>query len=145
MTYSASLEFMRMVAPVHACGRAIIDRCMTDERILQVDPLEELPDIHRPNQANIAAKLKADHEYTKRLTKSMKRKLERKVQGAPGAEYAASDEVWSHFKPTDEELLRWINLYNTEEHSLEEQSAPKTTDESSVGSAAEPTSNGKYQ
>lgn len=104
----ASLEFLRLVAPPEGCGKAIIDRCLTNEEILLTSVLEVLPDEHKPDDAYIAAKLKVNNAFRNRLAASFQRKWKRNANSGNGAEYQVSDEVWCHFKPTEEELNSWI-------------------------------------
>lgn len=104
---SASLEFLRLVTPPTGGGRSIIDRCMTDEHLLETSLLEEMPDEHRPDDEHIAAKLKVNKEFRTRMAASLQRKFKRNFQGGMGPGYTTSDEVWCHFKPTEIELQKW--------------------------------------
>jgi platelet-activating factor acetylhydrolase len=85
--------------------------------------LEELPNDHRPDDQWIAARLQIDHEFRKRLFASVQRKFKRNFQGGMGTGYSTSDEVWSHFKPTEEQLEKWIREEDRGEKRIDEQSA----------------------
>ncbi|KAF2030534.1 hypothetical protein EK21DRAFT_111849 [Setomelanomma holmii] len=139
LNISASLEFLSLVTPSTSSGKAIIDRCMTNESILRTELIEELPDEHRPDDAYIAAKLRVDHEFKKRVAAGLQRKLKRNFQGGMGTGYTTSDEVWSHFKPTEEQLEKWINEEGRGEARIDEQTAMKgdgpnvASDDSNLG------------
>ncbi|KAL1612807.1 hypothetical protein SLS60_001036 [Paraconiothyrium brasiliense] len=99
---SASLEFLREVTS--GAGKSIIERCLTDEELLHTQPLEQIPDDHKPNDEWIAARLKIKHEFRTRMATKVQRKLKRQMKnGAP----TAGDEVWMHVKPNAEELREW--------------------------------------
>lgn len=100
---------MQLVAPPTGCGKAIIDRCLTNEEILRTSVLEILPDEHRPDDQWIAAKLKVDNAYRTRIAASLQRKLKRNVRDGEGVEYHVSGEVWCHFKPSEEGLQAWFD------------------------------------
>jgi platelet-activating factor acetylhydrolase len=111
------------VTPTSGSGKTIIDRCMTNESILQTELLKELPDDHRPDDQWIAARLRVDHEFKKRMVAGVQRKFKRNFQGGMGTGYTTSDEVWSHFKPTEEQLEKWINTEHRGETRIDEKSA----------------------
>lgn len=134
---SASLEFLRLVTPESGSGKAIIDRCMNDESILQTQPLDDVPDDHRPDDEWIAARLRVHHEFRRRVAAGVQRKFKRNFQGGMGTGYTTSDEVWCHFKPTDDQLERWINEENRGDERIQEQSA--TYDETTSLSDADET------
>jgi platelet-activating factor acetylhydrolase len=96
---------------------------MTDESILQTELIDEIPDDHRPDDEWIAARLRVDHEFKKRLAAGVQRKFKRNFQGGMGTGYTTSDEVWSHFKPTAEQLEKWINEEGRGENRIDEQTA----------------------
>lgn len=96
---------------------------MTDESILHTELLDEIPDEHRPDDEWIAARLRVDHEFRKRLAAGLQRKVKRNVQGGMGTGYTTSDEVWCHFKPTEDKLQRWIEQEQKGETRIDEQSA----------------------
>ncbi|KAF1851506.1 uncharacterized protein K460DRAFT_373502 [Cucurbitaria berberidis CBS 394.84] len=108
LNVSTSLEFLRLVTPLTGGGRAIIDRCMTNEELLDTALLEEIPDDHRPDDEWIAARLRVDHEFRTRMAAGLQRKFKRNFKGGMGTGYSTSDEMWCHYKPTDEELQKWI-------------------------------------
>jgi platelet-activating factor acetylhydrolase len=122
-TNSASLEFLRLVTPATSSGKAIIDRCLTDESILRTELIDEIPDDHRPDDQYIAARLRVDHEFRMRFAASLQRKVKRNFQGGMGTGYTTADEVWSHFKPTEEELEKWINQEDRGEKRIDEDDA----------------------
>jgi platelet-activating factor acetylhydrolase len=98
---------------------------MTDESILQTEILEELPTDHRPDDQWIAARLRVEHEFRKRVFAGVQRKFRRNFQGGMGTGYSTSDEVWSHFKPTEEQLEKWIYEEGRGEARIDEQAALK--------------------
>jgi platelet-activating factor acetylhydrolase len=98
---------------------------MTDERILETEVLEELPTDHRPDDEWIAAKLRVDHEFKKRMAAGVQRKFKRNFQGGMGTGYSTFDEVWCHYKPTQEQLEKWINDEHRGEKRIDEQSATR--------------------
>jgi platelet-activating factor acetylhydrolase len=98
---------------------------MTDESILRTELIDEIPDDHRPNDEYIAARLRVDHEFRKRIAAGMQRKFKRNFQGGMGTGYTTSDEVWSHFKPTEKQLDKWINEDGRGEARIDEQAAMK--------------------
>ncbi|KAF1355950.1 hypothetical protein EJ07DRAFT_157938 [Lizonia empirigonia] len=102
LNVSTSLEFLRLVAPDAGAGKSMINRCMTGEGLLQTELLEEVPNEHRPTDQWIAARLKVPHEFRTRLTAGVQRKFKRNKKG--GMTYNTGDEMWMHFKPTEEEL-----------------------------------------
>jgi platelet-activating factor acetylhydrolase len=125
------------VTPSSGSGKAIIDRCMTDESILETEILQELPDDHRPDDEWIAAKLRVDHEFKKRMAAGVQRKFKRNFQGGMGTGYTTSDEVWCHFKPTEEQLDNWINTENRGENRIDEQAAMRGDQGDAANDAAD--------
>ncbi|KAF1955366.1 hypothetical protein CC80DRAFT_92911 [Byssothecium circinans] len=102
LNISASLEFLRDVT--EGAGKSIIQRCLTDEELLQGQPLDQVPDEHKPDNEFIASRLKINNEFRTRLAARVQRKLKRaKKHGF----YNTGDEVWMHCKPDDEELSNW--------------------------------------
>ncbi|KAF2853602.1 hypothetical protein T440DRAFT_311972 [Plenodomus tracheiphilus IPT5] len=109
LNISTSLEFLRLVIPSIGGGKAIIDRCLTDEKILETPLLGEVPTDHRPDDQWIAARLRVEHEFRKRIAASAQRKFKRKTKSnAEG--YNTADEIWCHYKPTSEELQKWVEV-----------------------------------
>jgi platelet-activating factor acetylhydrolase len=98
---------------------------MTDEKILQTSVTEELPDDHRPDDEWIAARLQIDHEFRKRVAASVQRKFKRNFQGGMNTGYTTGDEMWCHYKPSDEELRKWIEEEGRGEKRLDEDNAVK--------------------
>lgn len=96
---------------------------MTDESILRTEILEDIPDDHRPDDEWIAAKLRVDHEFKRRMGASIQRKFKRNFQGGMGTGYTTSDEVWCHYKPTEEQLEKWIKVEERGETRIDEQAA----------------------
>jgi platelet-activating factor acetylhydrolase len=125
------------VTPTSGSGKAIIDRCLTDEKILETEILDELPDDHRPDDQWIAAKLRVDHEFKKRMVAGVQRKVKRNFQGGMGTGYTTSDEVWCHFKPTEEQLERWITTENRGENRIDEQAAMRGNEGDATNDAAD--------
>ncbi|KAL5378208.1 hypothetical protein DPSP01_009317 [Paraphaeosphaeria sporulosa] len=102
LNISASLEFLREVTS--GAGKSIIKRCLFDEELLHTQPLEHMPDDHKPNDEWIAARLKIKHEFRTRMAAGMQRKMKRQMKN--GA-HNAGDELWMHVKPNAEELREW--------------------------------------
>lgn len=96
---------------------------MTDEAILETELLEDIPDDHRPDDAYIAAKLRVDNEFKRRVGASIQRKFKRNFQGGIGTGYTTSDEIWCHFKPTEEQLEKWIKEEGRGEARIDEHAA----------------------
>ncbi|KAH7079979.1 platelet-activating factor acetylhydrolase, isoform II-domain-containing protein [Paraphoma chrysanthemicola] len=143
LNISASLEFLRLVTPSTSSGKAIIDRCMTNESILQTELLEELPDEHRPDDEWIAARLRVDHEFKKRVAAGLQRKLKRNFQGGMGTGYTTSDEVWSHFKPTEQQLENWIQQEGRGEARIDEHAAMRGDESDTASGDSSSKSNNK--
>jgi platelet-activating factor acetylhydrolase len=129
LNVSTSLEFLRLVTPESGGGKSIIARCMTDEKILQTPLLEDMPDDHRPDDQWIAARLRVDHEFRKRLAAGVQRKVKRNFQGGMGTGYTTSDELWCFYKPSEEELRKWIEEEERGEKRIDEDRATASTDE----------------
>lgn len=108
LNIGTSLEFLRLVTPDHGGGKSIISRCITDEHILQTRLMEETPNEHRPSDEWIAARLRVDKPFRRRMTAGLQRKFKRHFRDSTGTEYTTSDEMWCFFKPSDEELQEWI-------------------------------------
>ncbi|KAH7138372.1 platelet-activating factor acetylhydrolase, isoform II-domain-containing protein [Dendryphion nanum] len=102
LNISVSLEFLRDV--LEGAGKSIIERCLTNEELLQTPLLVEMPEERKPEGKWIGARLKVPHEFKTRLAARLQRKVKRKrKQGS----HTASDELWMHFKPEPEALNRW--------------------------------------
>jgi len=94
----------------------------TNEHLLEVSTLDELPPEHRPMDKYTAVRLRIPHEMRIRLTPSWVRRYTRKkkrrdskkrvprdprgnvLEGLEDLELG--DEIWMHLCPTEEELLR---------------------------------------
>lgn len=100
------MEFLRDVT--EGAGKTIIHRCLTDEELLQTQPLEQVPDEHKPDDEWIAARLKIPNEFKKRLAAKVQRKMKRKMKHGF---YKMGDEVWMHCKPDGAELRNWRILH----------------------------------
>ena len=101
-TDSASLEFLREVTS--GAGKAIIERCLTDEELLKTEPLERMPKDHKPKNRWIGGRLKIKHEFRTRVASSLQRSVKRQLKSGvqnPG------DELWMHVRPNKEEMRRW--------------------------------------
>jgi platelet-activating factor acetylhydrolase len=88
------LEFLRDVTT--GAGRSIIQRCMTNEELLLGTPLDQVPDLHKPDDKWIGGRLKVPHEFKTRISAKLQRKLKRKRKHGF---YNPGDEIWMHFKP----------------------------------------------
>lgn len=132
LNISASLEFLRLIAPDAAVGKTLIDRAMTDEGLLETELLEEFPNEHRPTDQWIAARLKVPHEFRTRLTLQKQHKKSKKE----GATSGTGHEVWMHFKPTAKELEKWIQEEDRGEQRIDSDHAMKPD----IGNGKPPTS-----
>jgi platelet-activating factor acetylhydrolase len=95
-------------------GKTIIERCLTDEKVLESALLEDIPDTQKPDDEFIAAKLKVSHEFRTRLAARIQRKLKRaKKHGF----YKPGDEVWMHFKPEPESLRKQRHSASQKQHT----------------------------
>jgi platelet-activating factor acetylhydrolase len=128
LNVSTSLEFLRLVTPDSGGGKSIINRCMTDEKILDTFLMEDIPDDHRPDDQWIAARLRVDHEFRKRVAAGLQRKFKRNFQGGMGTGYTTSDEMWCFYKPSDEDLQTWINAEDRGEKRIDEDRATAPAD-----------------
>lgn len=124
LNISASLEFLRLVAPDAGAGKTLINRAMTDERLLETELLEEVPNEHRPTDQWIAARLKVPHEFRTRLTTGVRRHFKKNNKGTTN--YCTGDEVWMHFKPTAKELEKWIKEEDRGEERIDSDHAMKS-------------------
>ncbi|KAJ4399333.1 hypothetical protein N0V91_009522 [Didymella pomorum] len=124
LNISASLEFLRLVAPDAGAGKSLINRAMTDEGLLETELLEEVPDEHRPTDQWIAARLKVPHEFRTRLTTGVQRHFKQKNKTGE-AKYNTGDEIWMHFKPTATELQKWITEEDRGEERIDSNHAMK--------------------
>lgn len=136
LNISASLEFLRLIMPHYGGGRTILDRCMTNEAILHTELLESMPDENRPDDHFIAAKLKVKHEFRKRVASGYRRRMERHRRANAEASYSVSDEVWSHYKPTEEQLKEWMANEQSRENFSDENFAMKGSPEDTVNNTA---------
>jgi platelet-activating factor acetylhydrolase len=96
---------LREIMGNHEGGKAIIERCITDEKLLKEDVLHDVPDEHRPSDKDMAEKLKVRHQFRARFSSKVQRKLKRSVAGRaqqPG------DEIWMHFKTPDNEVAKFV-------------------------------------
>lgn len=94
LNIGASLEFLKRVAPHQAY---IIDMCMHDEMLLDVEVEDEVPTLHRPEEKYIAAKLDVPHQFRARIVPKLARKIKRKERDRP----RPADEIWMHVKPEE--------------------------------------------
>ncbi|KAI4674227.1 uncharacterized protein J4E84_010733 [Alternaria hordeiaustralica] len=130
LNVSTSLEFLRLVTPDSGGGKSIINRCMTDEKILDTPLMEDMPNDHRPNDQWIAARLRVDNEFRKRLAAGLQRKFKRNFQGGMGTGYTTSDEMWCFHKPSEEDLQTWIKAEDRGEKRIDEDRAILSAEES---------------
>lgn len=99
---SASLEFLRDVT--EGAGKCIIQRCLTDDELLQAEPLDQVPEENKPEDAYIATRLKVRNNFRTRLATRVQRKVKRaKAHGL----YNKGDEMWIHCRPNPDELQNW--------------------------------------
>jgi platelet-activating factor acetylhydrolase len=121
LNISASLEFLRDVG-AESSGKSIIERCLTDEGLLQLVPLDEVPNDQKPDDKFIAAKLKVPNEFKTRLAASVQRKIRRrKGKGKVHGWYEPGDEMWMHFKPEEGLLKKWQEGKKPVEQHVEEE------------------------
>ncbi|KAF5871746.1 putative platelet-activating factor acetylhydrolase protein [Botrytis fragariae] len=129
LNINASLEFLKMVMPrrISAMNRG------TNEGLLEVEQLDELPDVHQPKKKYIAGRLRIPHEMRVRLTPQWVRMTKGKTKNCqercacrngrrkpkkniatdpqgkilPGLEdLEIGEEIWMHVAPTAEELRK---------------------------------------
>lgn len=118
LNINASLEFLKIVMParISAMNRG------TDEHLLEVRALDELPTEHQPSTKWTAVRLQIPHELRMRMTPSFVRhraRVKRRDSFAKhlpkdghgkileGLEdYELGEEVWMHVAPTKDELAR---------------------------------------
>jgi platelet-activating factor acetylhydrolase len=112
------LEFLRDVTT--GAGRSIIQRCMTNEELLLGTPLDQLPDLHKPDDKWIGGRLKVPHEFKTRISAKLQRKLKRKRKHGF---YNPGDEIWMHFKPDGGALQDWRVIHKCTTRQLEQQEA----------------------
>lgn len=115
LNINASLEFLREVMParISAMNRG------TNEHLLEVSTLDELPSERRPEDKYVAVRLKIPHELRVRLTpRWVRRRQRRKVIGDGNLvpvdtrgrvlddlqNLESGHEIWMHVAPTKEEL-----------------------------------------
>jgi len=72
----------------------------------------------------------------------MQRKFKRNFQGGMGTGYTTSDEVWCHFKPTMEQLEKWIKEEGRGEARIDEKSAVQGDTDLSTDSDGDRSKNG---
>lgn len=96
---------------------------MTDESLLQTTLTKEVPTEHRPSDEWIAAKLKVEHEVRTRLAARWRRKVKQVNGGKQPKGYDTQDEVWNHFRPSDELLEHWIKAEGKGESRLDSEHA----------------------
>jgi platelet-activating factor acetylhydrolase len=117
LNINASLEFLKEVMPARISS---VNRS-TNEHLLSVSTLDELPSERRPENKYVAVRLKIPHEARVRLTPRWVRRRERKkraedvdvlpkdpkgrvFEDLQGLE--PGEDVWMHVAPTKEELER---------------------------------------
>ncbi|KAK2627461.1 hypothetical protein QTJ16_003427 [Diplocarpon rosae] len=118
LNINASLEFLKQVMParISAMNRG------TNEHLLAVQTLDQLPKDHQPNDKWTAVRLRIPHEVRIRLTPRWVRRQERKKRRESVLEHMPRDplgnilegveniepgeEIWMHVAPTKEELKR---------------------------------------
>ncbi|KAF2112039.1 platelet-activating factor acetylhydrolase, isoform II-domain-containing protein [Lophiotrema nucula] len=113
LNISASLEFLRDVT--EGAGKSIIERCLTDEELLQRAPLDTVPDDNKPDDEWIGARIKIPHEFRTRLMAKVQRKIKRQRKGE---KYNSGDEMWMHFRPDAKELADWRRKHASSENPV---------------------------
>lgn len=116
LNVNASLEFLRQVMPerMSRMNRG------TDEKLLEVSKLDNLPDERKPNEKWMAVRLRIPHELRVRMTPTwVRRRARARVQ--EGKEWprdergnalvglqdlGPGEEVWMHVAPTKDELAK---------------------------------------
>jgi platelet-activating factor acetylhydrolase len=116
LNINASLEFLKIVMPqrISAMNRG------TNEHLLEVSTLDDLPEDHKPDEKWTAFRLRIPHETALRLTPHwMRRKQARKRQKETDLQLPTDPkgrvlaglevidpghEIWMHVAPTSEEL-----------------------------------------
>ncbi|KAF1809252.1 hypothetical protein P152DRAFT_403746 [Eremomyces bilateralis CBS 781.70] len=107
LNINATLEFLGKVSPV---TRALIARGASDERILDVEPLEVVPDIHRPDDRHLGFALKVPHVYRHRVAPGTARRWKRMRRrwGRERDAEVGESEVWMHVRSEVEEVERFL-------------------------------------
>jgi len=129
LNISASLEFLKEAMRDKGSGEAMIERCVTNEVLLNTELLEDLPAEHRPDDKWIAARLKILHEFRSKMILQAARKIKRKekrVQRKPG------DEIWMHVRTEEEYVEAWREKWRSgdgDEHSKMEQESASISEE----------------
>ncbi|KIW08637.1 uncharacterized protein PV09_00593 [Verruconis gallopava] len=96
LNVSATLEFLTLVMKDRT---AIITRTMEDEGILEIPELEQLPDVHKPEEKWIGGRLKIPHEFRARLVPKLERSLKRQRRN-----HSVADEVWVHVSTSKQQV-----------------------------------------
>jgi platelet-activating factor acetylhydrolase len=91
--------------------------------------MKDTPNDHRPDDQWIAARLRVDNEFRKRLAAGLQRKFRRNFQGGMGTGYTTSDEMWCFHKPSNDDLQKWINVEGRGEARIDEDRATESTEE----------------
>jgi platelet-activating factor acetylhydrolase len=99
LNVGATLEFLRTIMPERT---AIIKRTLEAEDILGIAALEDVPDVHKPNQKFIGGRLRIPHEFRARVVPKLERVIRRQTN-----EVQVEDEVWMHISTTQEEVEKW--------------------------------------
>ena len=99
LNISASLEFLARVMPKPL---AHFHRSLRSGQILEQQRLKKLPTKLRPNEEQMARRLKLEHETRGRINPKLRRRL-KKVGGINRDD----DETWMHFVATDEVIEQW--------------------------------------
>ena len=99
-------------------GKAIIRRCITDEELLKEEVIEEIPDDHRPEDKDLAEKLKVEHEFRTRFSSKLQREFKRKMAG--GAQQPGN-EIWMHFKTNEEDIVAFVENRRVTEGEAEKE------------------------
>lgn len=110
-------------------GKAIIERSITDEQLLKEEVIDDIPDDHRPDEKDMAAKLKVRHEFRTRFSSKVQRKLKRAA--AKGVKQPG-DEIWMHFKTSDKEVAAFVENERVTEGEARKEAEEEPGDEDSV-------------
>lgn len=113
----------------HGGGKAIIERCITDEHLLKEEIIDDVPDDHRPEDKYMAKRLKVEHEFRTRFSSKVQRELKR---SAAGGVQQPGDEIWMHFKTSDDDVAAFVENERVTEGEAKKEAVEELRDEDEV-------------
>jgi len=125
LNIGASLEFLKKVMPDEA---AILDRAMSDEGILDVDVIGDMPDDNKPPEEWIAVRLNVPHRVGKRIMPKLAREIKRiRSRKTTGKESTPSEEIWMHAKASEDEVQAYRKRMRSQKASKDSDSVDNST------------------